>query len=293
MFVDGAPHPLFKAPPLPRLCRKRFPEYSQRQSIKGMFAKMSSTGKRPNSYNVDNRPTSIKYLINPPDEEEDPVEPPPKRLQQTACPSNTPSSMALPKTMMKKGQISSGGNKTQPGIRSFLQPLRNEISTGRAPSVDKPDASPNENTPPIRSGTVAPVWQTSQPHPTILMQGPFVNTTHSGLNTPQSIPHVAYPPPPHSEQDASGGMQSQSIPQPGSAYTPAGNDAGQVDDSMQRWRAIFHKTPAPACDMHGEPCVQHLSRKAGPNEGRAFWICSRYSAPLPSLFGLFMETYSD
>ncbi|KAK9322078.1 Endonuclease/exonuclease/phosphatase [Lipomyces orientalis] len=42
------------------------------------------------------------------------------------------------------------------------------------------------------------------------------------------------------------------------------------------WRVMFQKPQAPCCTVHGEPCIQLVTRKSGPNEGRAFWICSRY-----------------
>ncbi|KAK9340976.1 hypothetical protein V1521DRAFT_422807, partial [Lipomyces starkeyi] len=40
------------------------------------------------------------------------------------------------------------------------------------------------------------------------------------------------------------------------------------------WKVLFQKPQAPCCTVHGEPCIQLVTRKSGPNEGRAFWICS-------------------
>ncbi|KAK9478436.1 DNA-lyase 2 [Lipomyces japonicus] len=45
------------------------------------------------------------------------------------------------------------------------------------------------------------------------------------------------------------------------------------------WRKIFRKRQAPQCDVHNEPCVQRVTKKAGANLGRVFWICSRPVGP--------------
>lgn len=47
-------------------------------------------------------------------------------------------------------------------------------------------------------------------------------------------------------------------------------------DTSDKWKTIFKKPEAPTCDVHGEPCIQLITKKSGINEGRAFWICSRY-----------------
>ncbi|KAK9457835.1 DNA-lyase 2 [Dipodascopsis uninucleata] len=45
------------------------------------------------------------------------------------------------------------------------------------------------------------------------------------------------------------------------------------------WRKIFEKPKPPNCSGHNEPCIQMTTKKAGINQGRAFWICARPIGP--------------
>ena len=46
-----------------------------------------------------------------------------------------------------------------------------------------------------------------------------------------------------------------------------------VDSSS--WNKLFTKPNAPLCEKHMEPCIELVTKKPGPNNGRHFWICSR------------------
>jgi len=309
MFRDGVLQPSFTAPLLPRLCRKRFPEYSQRQSIKGMFARMSSTRKRSSSDVEDKRPTSIKNLINPLEEEENSMAPPSKRAKKTANPPKTAKPKApAPKTAKTKAQPTKNGKKPQPSIRGFMQPpVASEVGTGSAASTDQQYAAPTEYTPSTQYSPIAPAPpQYKTPSERRSAERPYkLPHDHSSSSTQRSdspngptlaapsSAYAVYTPDPNSDSyightqsaqrnvpakasAATGGTQSTSSPPVDSPERIAVSDFVDPVDSMQKWKAIFKKKPPPVCDMHSEECIQRVSKKAGSNTGRAFWVCCRY-----------------
>lgn len=46
--------------------------------------------------------------------------------------------------------------------------------------------------------------------------------------------------------------------------------------SKEKWSQLFTKPIVPRCDAHSEPCILRVTKKPGPNVGRAFWMCSRF-----------------
>jgi AP endonuclease-2 len=59
--------------------------------------------------------------------------------------------------------------------------------------------------------------------------------------------------------------------------TPSSIDAEPFIDpeaSKESWTKLFSKRPIPRCE-HGEPCTIFTVKKAGPNCGRQFYLCSR------------------
>lgn len=48
-----------------------------------------------------------------------------------------------------------------------------------------------------------------------------------------------------------------------------------AEDKKRQWSAIFTPPTPPLCTQHGEPCKLMVTKKDGPNRGRAFWMCSR------------------
>jgi len=62
------------------------------------------------------------------------------------------------------------------------------------------------------------------------------------------------------------------------AALEAERDAVKSNASKQ-WTSIFTRKSAPLCDAHGLPCIEHITKKPGPNLGRKFWICSKPVGP--------------
>ena len=49
--------------------------------------------------------------------------------------------------------------------------------------------------------------------------------------------------------------------------------------ASEQWTSIFTKKGPPLCETHGLPCIELVTKKAGPNLGRKFWICSKPVGP--------------
>ncbi|KKZ64527.1 AP endonuclease 2 [[Emmonsia] crescens] len=61
-----------------------------------------------------------------------------------------------------------------------------------------------------------------------------------------------------------------------------GGNSGRVHDPIankESWSRLFTKKPPPRCEGHNEPCISLVTKKAGINCGRSFWICSRPLGP--------------
>nr|AVI60802.1 DNA-(apurinic or apyrimidinic site) lyase 2 apn2 [Morchella importuna]AVI60823.1 DNA-(apurinic or apyrimidinic site) lyase apn2 [Morchella importuna] len=46
-------------------------------------------------------------------------------------------------------------------------------------------------------------------------------------------------------------------------------------ESKEKWSQLFTRPAVPRCEAHNEPCIRLITKKPGPNVGRAFWMCSR------------------
>lgn len=53
------------------------------------------------------------------------------------------------------------------------------------------------------------------------------------------------------------------------------SQATRAPASKAAWSGLFAKQEAPCCVVHGEPAKLLTVNKAGPNKGRAFFVCSR------------------
>ncbi|KIP03583.1 hypothetical protein PHLGIDRAFT_94612 [Phlebiopsis gigantea 11061_1 CR5-6] len=62
---------------------------------------------------------------------------------------------------------------------------------------------------------------------------------------------------------------------PADSPTPPGSSS----DSKAAWSTLFTPVQPPKCTVHGEPTKKHTVNKAGPNKGRAFYVCSRPVGP--------------
>ncbi|EDN03309.1 hypothetical protein HCAG_01173 [Histoplasma mississippiense (nom. inval.)] len=82
------------------------------------------------------------------------------------------------------------------------------------------------------------------------------------------------------DSQENGCQQSQTAGPP--AYDKDNDNSGRVHDPIankESWSKLFTKKPPPKCDGHDEPCISLVTKKAGINRGRSFWICSRPLGP--------------
>ncbi|EEP75607.1 hypothetical protein UREG_00453 [Uncinocarpus reesii 1704] len=49
--------------------------------------------------------------------------------------------------------------------------------------------------------------------------------------------------------------------------------------AKESWAKLFTRKAPPRCEGHNEPCIVLVTKKAGPNCGRSFWICPRPLGP--------------
>ena len=62
---------------------------------------------------------------------------------------------------------------------------------------------------------------------------------------------------------------------------PADDDTNGKDKPLNKgsWSRLFQKKTPPKCEGHDELCISLVTKKAGINQGRSFWICPRPLGP--------------
>lgn len=53
--------------------------------------------------------------------------------------------------------------------------------------------------------------------------------------------------------------------------------AQERQDTKETWSALFKPRQVPRCRVHNEPCKEMTVTKKGPNQGRRFYLCSRFA----------------
>ena len=66
---------------------------------------------------------------------------------------------------------------------------------------------------------------------------------------------------------------------PPSTSSPDQETVHDPIQSKESWSKLFTKPAAPRCEGHDEPCITLLTKKAGMNLGRSFWMCPRPLGP--------------
>ncbi|TGZ80473.1 exodeoxyribonuclease III [Ascodesmis nigricans] len=101
-------------------------------------------------------------------------------------------------------------------------------------------------------------------------------------NSKEKIPTPNDTPPTPSQIDVTGPEASQSASsEPMTQPEESNNEEIIIDpsESREKWGKIFTPRPPPKCSGHGENCKQMITKKPGPNNGRAFWMCARPIGP--------------
>lgn len=87
--------------------------------------------------------------------------------------------------------------------------------------------------------------------------------------------------PPDSREAAPGAMEAASVRLEG-AEMESGAPGPHSPEPRAAWEALRKRMAVPRCRGHGEACVGRVVKKAGPNQGRLFYVCARADGPPPN-----------
>ncbi|KAL9623120.1 MAG: hypothetical protein Q9160_002634 [Pyrenula sp. 1 TL-2023] len=249
---------------------KLIPEFDRRRSIKDMFSKKSSTSNGPTL-----KPSPVLLESVPSHAMETAPE---ARLNETAAlgtSSQTSStrSPSRPESSQETTKVSAKRNHQQEA---------NGASNAKR-------AKPNGNTTPKGQKSLKGFFTSRAP-----AKSPDASNNSTEK---QSVNHKedkkATPPPPSPPQPAS--HSSKTSPAPSQEARPANPPSTSTTTSPSRptalqptvsdpiatkesWGKLFVRPSVPRCE-HGEPCKTMLTKKAGVNCGRSFWMCARPLGP--------------
>lgn len=178
--------------------------------------------------------------------------------------------------------VSNPAKTTVPTIKSTIDIATPLVSPPKRPEKRRtPGLSPAK--PCKRSKTLHPTSKGQQS-----LKGFFVQAAAPAPIAPQLTPNEApaSPPPLVPTATAHSGPELDPIHESFSHATDAASPSSQclVDpgavaaSSRSSWSKLFAKKAPPLCE-HGEPCTIYTVKKAGPNCGRQFFLCSRYVRP--------------
>lgn len=81
------------------------------------------------------------------------------------------------------------------------------------------------------------------------------------------------------KEDNTGVTTPEPVPDPSPAQTDRATEDGAVSfETRKSWGKLFARPVAPKCE-HDEPCKTMVTKKAGVNCGRSFWMCNRPLGP--------------
>ncbi|ODH46742.1 hypothetical protein GX48_07142 [Paracoccidioides brasiliensis] len=254
MFVNGERKKEYSSADVLPLSGRLIPEFCQRRSIRDMLFRQSSKGASQgdvNSAGVTNPPVPQKDTLGT--NISGPASPStsttPKRSQQ-GDDGTTSRSKRLKRS--QSSAIATARTKGQKSLKGFFG-LKGSGSTADD-QTDSPKVSD-----PVAVG----------------------NEQQEAAKSPLDITYSCPP------GDGCGPEDDETQGQQQEAAEPLANGGDSNDDCIvhdpiankESWSRIFTKKPAPRCSGHHEPCISLVTKKAGINCGRSFWICARPLGP--------------
>ncbi|KAI0385007.1 DNA lyase [Hypomontagnella monticulosa] len=247
MFKDGVRLRDWNAKDHPPMSAKLIPEFNNRRSIKDMFFK---------------KPAAPKPILEPvaessagPSEEPAKVEPPPKAEPIESSASQPESETSAPSPTKTR---SSGLKRTPSGVASTARPQKKAKATLTKEPSSKGQGSlmsffkPKNTAPPTANNSEATEDPKEDPKTVGGLDGmsdiivPIeLNTTEEAKDTPRPT-------------------------SPGTVFDPIQN--------KESWSKLLGKRTMPKCE-HGDDCISMVTKKAGVNRGRAFFVCARPIGP--------------
>lgn len=276
IFSDGVRQRDWNMKDLPPFSARLMPEFSQRRSIKDMFAKPKASiqpaepaqpsPKPPTSTNSPSAgPTSQSAAAFP-----TAVSPSKATAASSPDRKRKASDVAVPQVTKKQKPTTASTSKTAPAkgqksLKGFFQP-----KSKPAPEVVEDE----ENDTAANGVSAAAIEQSSN----------GIDESVDKAVGPNDIP-AAHSSKPSTAKGGANGPDS-----PATTKTPAKSDtlhSLEDDDEMvydpivnkESWQSLFKKPIAPLCEGHEEPCKSMQTKKKGENQGRSFWMCARPLGP--------------
>lgn len=296
-FRDGKRLREYSTKDVPALSGKLIPEFNRRRNIRDMFTKkpslpsVSSNGSAAVSQHAENDLAAGSVPRQQGDESA-------QKPASGRLPENAPSTLSgsqsfedaetasVPETAAKTVDAT-GSKRGIDDMYNSRPAKRSKSGTATTPANDtkgqkslkgffsrkSPDESSRQTTQDTTTAATAefrgdPRTAVSQGTQTASSAVPSKNSTRKKLCTESP----EKPPIRGNELSASGdGTPSQNDPPDEPVIDPA--------VSKKTWLKLFTKKPPPRCEGHDEACLTMVTKKAGINCGRPFWMCSRPLGP--------------
>ena len=289
-FRDGKRLRDYSTKDIPALSGKLIPEFNRRRNIRDMFTKKpsplpaTSNGLAAVSQHEENNLAAGSVSIQSSDENAQ--KPASGRLSENAL--STPSESqsfedaSVPETAAKTIDAT-GSKRGMDDMYNSRPAKRSKSGTASTPANDtkgqkslkgffSPKA-PDGSSPQTTQDTVTAATAVSGSDPqTVVSQGtqtaPSTAPSKSSARKKLGTASPKKPPIRGDELSASGdGTPSQNDSPDEPVIDPAA--------SKETWSKLFTKKPPPRCEGHDEACLTMVTKKAGINCGRPFWMCSR------------------
>ena len=274
---------------------KLIPEFDRRRSIRDMFTKKPSSlsTKESSVSNAD----SVKEKNGQPSRTEemrrkenlplngirDTKTPPPADSTALAEPKTTPmrspaiSSTTSPAKSLATSSSTSNNKRPSEASSNTARPQKRGKSGTSSKAAATSKAQPGKGQSSLmgffRPKNPQPTEPAANEAPSMFSGG--LNTTSDTASLAASFDTPALGPTPADSKDPSV-ENSESV-------TPSKEPAEQKDIidpivAKESWSKLLGKRVVPKCE-HGEPCVSYVTKKAGMNCGRSFYMCPRPLGP--------------
>ncbi|KAL2172583.1 hypothetical protein VTG60DRAFT_4702 [Thermothelomyces hinnuleus] len=278
MFKDGVRQREWCQKDLLPISAKLIPEFDRRQSIKDMFFKKASasakTTSSPNTISSQSTPTDTVPGGGSDEPQKDSTASMSQAIDQPASTATLPNtasnnitSVPPQKPIPQKRQAASSTSPNRPQKKGKLTLSRESSSkttSGFSQSSLKGFFKPKTPTPNATAAIEA--GHTTNP---AITPDPNPAEPESKQDTPASQGNSS-----QSTKNSTGDSVGES-PRPESSFTDKVFDPIQAKES---WSKLLGKRVVPKCE-HGEDCQMLVTKKAGVNCGRAFFMCARPLGP--------------
>lgn len=255
----------------PRIASCNWDEYSGKQKLLSSFfgkGKVVKDGKSETGPDV----VASTMSANPPPSSE-PITLPQATTALESAPAKIPSnanisSSQIPETSALSSPSQSNAIKRKKSPVSEINPAASDAYD----SVIKKRQKSKGSSQPIAS--TKSTGKTGQQTLANFFDKPSVSKVNNGAKSSKEAKHL-------DDQEDSDHQLALKLAEeaelPPSQSTLSSAKAVDPEESKAAWSSLFAKTEPPRCTLHNEPARVFTVNKAGPNKGRAFFVCARYA----------------